>query len=132
MPAARAITRIVMRQKTHIALGIVSWLLFGALWVKLFVEDKAGPSAFRATAVQLAVVVGVVLALTIWWIRHNIRIHRRKGPRTGRPSHPPRTDVDRLGRHLRWDLPGGPLAARERTHLVVDLDGDVKSYRPGH
>jgi hypothetical protein len=128
----RAITRVVVRQKSHIALGIACWLLFGALWVKLFVEDKAGPAAFRATGIQLAVVIGVVVAVTTWWIRHNVGIYRRKGPRTGRTTQPPRTDQDRLGRHLRWDLAGGPLAARERAHLVVELDGDVKSYRRGH
>jgi hypothetical protein len=121
-----------MRQKAHIALGVASWLLFGALWVKLFVDDKAGPAGFRATGVQLAVVAGVVLAVTTWWIRHNVGIHRRKGPRTGRPTQPPRTDEDRLGRHLRWDLAGGPIAARDRAHLVVELHADVKTYRPGH
>ena len=121
-----------MRQKIHIALGVACWLLFAALWVKLFAEDKAGAAALRDTGVQLAAVIGLVLALTTWWIRHNVAIYRRKGPRTGRPSQPPRTDEDRLGRPIRWDLAGGPIAARERTHLVVDLDGDVKSYRPDH
>jgi len=119
-----------MRQKMHILVGVAFWLLFGALWVKLFAAHKAGWPAFRDTGVQLAAVVGVVAAVTTWWIRHNVGIYRRKGPRRGRPSVPPRTDEDRLGRALRWELTGGVIAAREHDHLVVELDGDVKTYRP--
>ena len=32
--------------------------------------------------------MGAVLAVTIWWIRHNVSIYRRKGPRRGRPDTP--------------------------------------------
>jgi hypothetical protein len=129
--SVRPISRADMRQKTHIAIGVACWLLFGALWLRLFFEHKAAPTAFRDTGVQLAAAVGVVLAVTTWWIRHNIGIYRRKGPRTGRPHKAPRTDQDRLGRAVRWDLGGGPIAARERTHLIVELDDGVKAYRPG-
>jgi hypothetical protein len=119
-----------MRQKMHIVIGLAFWLLFAALWVKLFAEHKAAGASFRDTGVELAAVVGAVLAVTTWWIRHNVGIYRRKGPRKGRPSQPPRTDEDRLGRPVRWALPGGAIAARACDHLVVDLDGDVKTYRP--
>ena len=120
-----------MRQFLHKVIGAAFWLLLIGLWVLLALEGRASGAAFRDTGLRLAALMGVVLAVTIWWIRHNVGIYRRKGPRTGRPSQPPRTDEDRLGRHLRWDLAGGPIAARERAHLVVELDGDVKSYRPG-
>jgi hypothetical protein len=119
-----------MRQKAHIVIGLAFWALFGALWVKLFADHKAGLAAFRDTGIQLAAVVGAVLAGTTWWIRHNVGIYRRKGPRQGRPSQPPRTDEDRLGRPVRWDLSGGAIAALDHEHLVVELDGDVKTYRP--
>ena len=118
-----------MREKAHIVIGLAFWALFAALWAKLFADHKAGLVAFRDTAIQLAAFVGVVVAVTTWWIRHNVGIYRRKGPRRGRPSRPPRTDEDRLGRAVRWDLPGGAIAARDHDHLIVELDGDVKTYR---
>jgi hypothetical protein len=118
-----------MRQKVHIGIGLAFWALFIALWVKLFADHKAGVAAFRDTGIQLAAVVGVVVAASTWWIRHNVGIYRRKGPRRGRPSLPPRTDEDRLGRAVRWDLPGGAIAAREHAHLIVALHGDDKTYR---
>ena len=97
----------------------------------LVVEDKATAAAFRDTLFQLAVIVGIVLAVTTWWIRHNVGIYRRKGPRKGRASMPPRVDEDRLGRKLRWAMPGGPRTAWAQRHLVVELDGETKIYRRG-
>jgi hypothetical protein len=73
--------------------------------------------------------MGAVLAVTIWWIRHNVAIYRRKGPRRGRPENPPRTDEDRLGRDVAWTMPGGAPAALAERHLVVEVVGDLKTYR---
>jgi hypothetical protein len=119
-----------MRQKAHIAVGVGFWLLFAALWIKLIATHTVGLHAVRTTGLELAAVAGVVLAVTTWWIHHNIGIYRRKGPRKGRPSEPPRVDEDRLGRAIRWQLPGGAIAASRCEHLIVELDGDVKTYRP--
>jgi hypothetical protein len=120
-----------MRQVAHIFIAIAFWLVLAGLWVLLVAEDKATAAAFRDTAFQVAIVVGVVLAVTTWWIRHNVGIYRRKGPRQGRASVAPRVDEDRLGRKLRWSMPGGVHTARAQRHLVVDLDGDDKVYRRG-
>ena len=119
-----------MRQKAHIAVGVGFWLLFAALWIKLIAAHRVGLQALGTTGFELAVVAGVVLAVTTWWIRHNVAIYRRKGPRKGRPSQPPRVDEDRLGRAVRWELPGGAINASRCEHLVVELEGDVKTYRP--
>jgi len=54
----------------------------------------------------------------------------KKGPRGLRPPEPPRTDEDRLGRPLRWQLGGGHPEAIGAAHLVVALDGEAKVYRP--
>jgi fatty acid desaturase len=118
-----------MRQALHIAIGIAFWLLIAALWVVLGVEGKASGAAFRETGVMLAAVMGVVLALTLWWIHHNVGIYRRKGARRGRAETPPRTDEDRLGRQVAWALPGGAHAALTQRHLVVEVGDDLKTYR---
>jgi hypothetical protein len=70
-----------------------------------------------------------VLLITLAWIRYNVLIYRRKGPRHGAVEASAVTDRDRLGRHVAWDVRGGPEAARDAHHLVVDRDGEAKRYR---
>jgi hypothetical protein len=118
-----------MRQALHIAIGLAFWALLAVLWVLLALEGRASGAAFRDTGVQLAALMSAVLAITIWWVRHNVGIYRRKGPRQGRAALEPRTDEDRLGHPLRWALPDGPAAATNEQHLVVELDGVLKTYR---
>jgi hypothetical protein len=120
-----------MRQALHVAIGLVFWALLGVLWAVLALEGKASGAAFRDTGLQLAALMGAVLAITIWWIRHNVGIYRRKGPRRGRPELTPRTDEDRLGHVVRWALPDGVAAAATEQHLIVELDDGIKTYRRG-
>jgi hypothetical protein len=118
-----------MRQFAHKVIGAAFWLLLIGLWVLLATEGKASGDAFRDTGIWLAALMGAVLAVTIWWIRHNVAIYRRKGPRRGRAENPPRTDEDRLGRGVAWAMDGGAPNARTERHLVVEIAGDVKTYR---
>jgi hypothetical protein len=109
--------------------AVAFWLALVVLWFVLAIRHRATAEAFRDTALQLAALTGAVLAITLWWINHNVRIYRRKGPRRGRASEPPVTDVDRLGRDIRWAMPGGIRTARAQQHLVVELDGETKVVR---
>ena len=118
-----------MRQALHIAIGIAFWVLLVVLWILLALEGKASGAAFRATGVTLAALMGAVLAVTIWWIRHNVSIYRRKGARRGRPVNAPQTDADRLGRQVAWAMPGGAPTALTQRHLVVEIAGGLKTYR---
>jgi hypothetical protein len=118
-----------MRQAAHTAIGLAFWALLILLWVKLARDGQAGAANIAYSIQYLSVVAGAVLAVTVWWIRHNTRIYRRKGPRTGRPEVVPRCDEDRLGRPVRWQLEDGVEGAREAAHLIVDLDGEAKVYR---
>lgn len=125
---ALPINRAEMRQLRHKAIGLLFWFLMALSWVILIREHKAGLDNVTYSVTYLAIVAGAVLAVTLWWIRHNTSIYRRKGQRTGRPTMAPRTDEDRLGRPLRWQLEGGVTAAAESTHLVIELDGPAKVY----
>jgi hypothetical protein len=117
-----------MRQLRHKAIGLFFWFLLAACWFLLVREHKAGTENITYSVTYIAVITGAVLAITLWWIRHNTGIYQRKGPRTGRPAVAPRTDEDRLGRPLRWQLAGGAPAALEASHLVIDVDGSAKVY----
>ena len=126
--ADRPIKRVDMRQLAHKAIGVAFWALLVVLWILLIRDHKAGGRNIAYSVQYLAMVGGAVLAVTLWWIHHNRRIYRRKGPRTGRPEMPPRTDEDRLGRPIRWQTEGGAAGAREVGHLLVELDGPAKVY----
>jgi TRAP-type uncharacterized transport system fused permease subunit len=118
-----------MRQLLHATLAIAFWVLLVLLWVMLWVQHKASGAAVVGTAARIAICVGLVLSLTLWWVGHNLGIYRRKGPRKGRPSARPDVTADRLGRQLLWALEGGAAEALAVGHLVVELDGDLKTYR---
>lgn len=126
--ADRPITREDMRQLAHKAIGVAFWTLLVVLWILLIRDHKAGGRNIAYSVQYLAMVGGAVLSVTLWWIHHNRRIYRRKGPRTGRPEMPPRTDEDRLGRPIRWQTEGGPAGACDVGHLLVELDGAAKVY----
>jgi len=117
-----------MRQLVHKAIGIFFWIVLLVLWYSLVVEGRAGADNVTYSVQYVAVVAGAVLAVTIWWIRHNMRIYEKKGSRGHRPPQPPRTDEDRLGRPLRWQLEGGHPEAVGAAHIVVALDGEAKVY----
>lgn len=114
-----------MRQLWHKLIGLFFWAVLIVLWAQLIAGHKAGSANIAYSVQYLSIVAGAVLAVTVWWIRHNTGIYRRKGPRTGRPDAQPRTDEDRLGRPLRWEVDDVTAAA----HLVVDRDGEAKVYR---
>ena len=120
-----------MRELLHKTVALVFWVLLVALWVLLIREGKAGADNIAYSVQYLAAVAGAVLAVTLWWIRHNLGIHRRKGSRSGRAAQPPRTDEDHLGRPLRWQVEGGAAGAVGVTHLVIELDGEAKVYSAG-
>src|SRR4051794_1632557 len=97
-------------------------------WLALFAPGQAPTAAVFSSIQSVAVLAGAVMAVTMWWIRHNTRIYQRKGPRKGRAEMAPRTDVDRLGRPLEWHLAGGAPQAQAVQHLLVQVSADgVKS-----
>ena len=118
-----------MRQLVHKLIGIFFWILLVGLWVALAAEGKAGSANVTYSVQYVAIIAGAVLAVTIWWIRHNMRIYAKKGPRGMRAIEPPRIDEDRLGRPLRWQLEGGHAEAVGASHVIVALDGEAKVYR---
>jgi hypothetical protein len=124
----RPINRGDMRQLGHKAIGVAFWTLLVVLWIVLVRDHKAGGRNIAYSVQYLAVIGGAVLSVTLWWIRHNTRIYRRKGPRTGRPEISPRVDEDRLGRPILWRTEGGADGALEAGHLLIEVDGAAKIY----
>jgi hypothetical protein len=104
----------------RLLVGALSWIALAAAWWAVLQRDS------RTWVPELlvpAVALVVVTALTLLWVRHNLGIFQRKGPRTGLPETHAPWERDSLGRHL--DLPVAALSARQ---VTLVLDGDVKRY----
>jgi len=109
--------------------GISSWGVILALWVLLW-ERQATLQSWISAGKLLGSLALVVFAITIYWVRHNLRIYRMKGPRRMSPVRQPRTDVDRLGRKVFWEWPEGREGALLSNYVIIDFDSQTKRYRP--
>jgi hypothetical protein len=97
------------------------WLNFAAFWLRVYhltsIADAFG------SFVSLAVLISAYGVVVGWWIVHNLRIHRRKGPRRGARVVPYMATHDTLHRYIsnKVDLHRG----RE---ILVDVIGDRKIF----
>jgi hypothetical protein len=102
-----------------------AWLLFAWSWSEVL--GKTSPSAMRSSAILVGVAFVSVVAVTWWWIAHNLRIYRKKGPRKSVPAVQRDFSKDFLGRVLPDDL--GLL---ERAPLLVIVSrGERKRFLIG-
>ena len=103
--------------------GVVSWLLFGLAWWRV-VDLHAQVRGI--VLVEVLAWALLVLGINVWWVGHNRRIYRRKGPRRGVPVRGRDYTVDRLGRPVRLL----PSTVRPQ-EVVLSLTSDgTKVYRP--
>jgi hypothetical protein len=102
-----------------------AWALFVWSWVEVLGETS--PDAMRASAILVGSAFVTVVAVTWWWIAHNLRIYRKKGPRKSVPAVRRDFSTDFLGRVLPDDL--GLL---ERAPLLVVVSrGERKRFLVG-
>lgn len=89
------------RHRAHAVIVVGGWLVLAAFWVRaVSIAD-----ASVVTTILTVVGAGLIgtLAVTLVWIAHNLRIHRRKGPRTTVPPVEERFTHDSVGRRLAAD-----------------------------
>lgn len=110
------------RDVVHDVVVVLPWLVVVWLWRRVVVVTDVADLSM--VAVVLCVLVVLVAALDVAWVIHNVRIFRRKGPRTGQPA---------VTREYASDAAGRPVAAdwtavRAATSVVVDLVEDGKTF----
>jgi hypothetical protein len=102
-----------------------AWILFALAWVKVLGSTSA--DSMRASGIVIGVAFLSVVLVTWWWIAHNLRIYRRKGPRKSVPTVRRDFTSDFLGRVLPDDL-----ELLERAPLIVVVsEGEGKRFLVG-
>jgi hypothetical protein len=129
---ARAMTRglrkegIALRDAMHVLIVMAGWVLFFMWWGQVL-RITSLPDAALAVLVILSVSLLTALA-TVGWVRYNLGIYRRKGPRRTVPDVPEGADADILGRKL--SHPGVERLRASRLVTVSLTEGNGKSLTP--
>jgi hypothetical protein len=81
-----------------VLVGLATWALFGLAWWRVIaLHAQVGPNVLMAVLASAL----TVLSTDLWWVRHNRRIYRDKGPRRGQPARAFDYATDGLGRPVR-------------------------------
>ena len=108
-----------MRDGLHALIVVSAWVLFFYWWYCVL---PATLLADAASAILAILVVALcTVALTLGWVRYNLGIYRRKGPRRKIPDVSERVVADALGRDL---VHGGWEALRASRLITVSVDGE--------
>ena len=118
---------IALRDAMHVVIVLAGWVLFFIWWGQVL-RVASIPEAARAVLVILSVSLVTALA-TVGWVRYNLGIYRRKGPRRTVPDVSENVGTDALGRTLVH--PGGEALRSARVVTVSLTDGNGKSLSPG-
>ncbi len=93
-----------LREVCHAIVAVGAWVLFFYWW-----DEVLGFTRSRdvvAVLVFIGIAVSVTTLINLVWVGHNVRIFRRKGPRTRVPEVSQERDSDALGRPIRLPAPG--------------------------
>ena len=107
----------------HALFAVFGWALF-VYWWNLVLPQIDSRDAFIAL-VFIGLTVLVTVLATLLWVRYNIGIFRRKGPRKTLTHVVENHGADFLGRRI--ERPG-PESLKTARHVVVSVEGEVKKY----
>ena len=105
----------------RVVLGVISWVVLGLAWWSVLSRDAR---SWLPDLLVPAVTLVVIPVVTLAWVRHNLGIYQRKGPRRSALRVEAPWSQDSLGRELTFapDVPDARV-------VLVELDGAVKAYR---
>jgi len=116
--------RMTFKGTIHVLIAVLTWILFITWWNQVIPQVTAADASLAFFVIFLTVLICSVL--TLLWVRYNVGIFRRKGPRKYLPSVSEECETDHLGRRL--DHPGyeylkfAPL-------VVVSWEEDRKNFK---
>ncbi len=111
------------RSACHAVLVIFGWILFFSWWVRVL-SSASGKDIGTALAF-ISLTLAATVVVTLVWVRYNIGIFRRKGPRRTVTKVDERYESDVLGRRV----VGPDIATLRRAPTVeVSLDDGAKRF----
>ena len=108
----------------HALLIVLTWILFVSWWNQVIPQVTVEDASMAFLVIFLTFLICSVL--TLLWVRHNIGIFRRKGPRKNLPPVSEERETDYLGRKL--DHPGYDFL-KDAPLVVVSREEDRKKFQ---
>jgi hypothetical protein len=108
----------------HALIAVLTWVLFIAWWNQVIPQVTTEDASLAFFVIFLTILICSVL--TLLWVRYNVGIFRRKGPRKTLPSVPEECEADHLGRRL--DHPGYEFL-KSSPLVVVSREEDRKKFK---
>ncbi len=115
--------RVTIKGLFHTLLTVLTWILFAYWWNKVIPQISVEDASMAFLVIFLTFLISSVL--TLLWVRYNIGIFRRKGPRKNLPSVSEEREADYLGRRL--DHPGYDFL-KDAPLVVVSREEDRKNF----
>lgn len=111
--------RGTLRDAFHALIVVCTWVLFFYGWYRVLPATPLSDGVW--TILGIFFVSLCTVALTLGWVRYNLGIYRRKGPRMRITDVSERVVVDALGRVL---VHGGWEELRASRRITVSVDGE--------
>lgn len=110
------------RRLLHVVANLAGWMLFAYLWFRVILYYTWDTRTLVAVLILFSVGIPFV---TLYWVLHNVRIFKVKGPRTGVPAIEEKYDSDWQGTPVIANWP----AMREARGISVDIQHGAKMFR---
>jgi hypothetical protein len=117
-------TRMTIKGIFHAFLVILTWILFVYWWNQVIPQITVEDASMAFLVIFLTFLICSVL--TLLWVRYNIGIFRRKGPRKNLPAVSEEREVDYLGRRL---VHPGCDYLKGAPHVVISREEDRKNFK---
>ena len=115
--------RMTIKGILHALLIVLTWILFVSWWNQVIPQVTVEDASMAFLVIFLTFLICSVL--TLLWIRHNVGIFRRKGPRKNLPPVSEERETDYLGRKL--DHPGYDFL-KDAPLVIVSREEDRKHF----
>jgi len=114
---------VTIRGTFHALIVFSSWVLFFYWWYRVLPQITGRDAAIALLLIGLTVLCTAIA--TFAWVRYNIGIFRRKGPRRNPTPVSESYHADSLGRKIE---PVDLKPLRSARSIVISVEGEVKKY----
>lgn len=115
--------KVTFKGTIHWLVAVFGWVLFVHWWNRVLPQLNSREAVVALVFIGITVLATAVV--TLLWVRHNVDIFRRKGPRRRLTTVVESRDTDILGRKI---LHSGPAPLTTASHVVVSVEGETKTY----